>query len=80
MAKKKSRLKTYIVTVSLSHESYNGYDHNDGNEKYEVQAINKEVAGRKGREMAEKSCSGVYLVKLKGVQNKTNENDWISYG
>ena len=75
----KSRLKTYIVTIALSHESFGGYDHNDGEETFEVKAINCEVAGRKGLALARKDGGG-YETKLKKVQNKHDEDDLIYYG
>jgi hypothetical protein len=59
--------------------SYGGYDHNDGTETVEVQAINREVAGKKGlAEVKKTSCT--YYLKLKSAKNKNDEHDWVSYG
>lgn len=52
--KRKSRLKTYIVTITHHHESYGGYDHYDGSSHIKVQAINATVAEKKAKVQADK--------------------------
>lgn len=74
----KSRLKTYIVTIGLSHESFGGYDHNDGEEKIEVKALNVTSAGKKGLAISRKDCGG-YSIRPKEVQNKNDKDDWVYY-
>ena len=76
--KMKSRLKDYFVTVEYSHESARGYDHNDGSKIFEVKAINKRVAGKKGMKLANKTRGG-YGIKLKEVQNQNDETDCVYY-
>jgi hypothetical protein len=74
----KSRLKTYIVTVNCFHESFGGYDHNDGDEKFTVSALNRESAGKKALKAAYAQGGG-YSYRLKEIQNEDNEDDWVAY-
>ena len=79
MKKRKSRIKTYDVTIAISHESYGGYDHNDGTETHRVKAINRDVAAKKGLRKAEED-SGGYSLRVKEVQNINDEDDWVLFG
>jgi len=72
--KKKSRMKDYIVTVAYSHESFGGYDHNDGEEDFEVKAMNDDVAKRKALALARKDCGG-YEVRTIYTRTKQDEED-----
>ena len=58
--------KQYIVTVELSHESFGGHDHKDGNAYYEVVAMNEASASKK----ALKENSGGYEKRVKSVRLK----------
>jgi len=49
-------MKTFIVTIQLSHESYNGYDHKDGHLNYEVKARNADSARNKAKKLAKKTA------------------------
>lgn len=49
-------MKTFDVTLTLYHESYNGYDLCDGKETYTVQARNPESAIKKARKLKPKHC------------------------
>ena len=72
--KKKSRMKDYIVTVAYSHESFGGYDHNDGEEDFEVKAMNDDVAKRKALDLARKDGGG-YDARATYVRTKQDEED-----
>ena len=74
MKTRKSKLKTYKVIVAISHESFGGYDHNDGTEEHTVKASNSEVVGRKALKIAE-SDGGGYSYKVEEVQNVNDEDD-----
>lgn len=53
-------MKEYLVTVNLSHESFNGYEHNDGNVEYIVRAKNKSSAENKVEKFYKKEGGGYY--------------------
>ena len=66
--KKQSRLKIFTVTVNASHESFNGYDLNDGDTNYIVEALNMDSAGKKALKLAN-SQGGGYYHKVSGVKS-----------
>lgn len=71
-------MKDYIVTIKYSHESFNGYDHNDGTKDFEVKAINRKVAGKKALKLAQKEGGG-YCREISYVKNKHDTHDWVAY-
>lgn len=56
--KKKSRLKTWEVNFSCHHESFNGYELNDGIQTYTVEALTYKSAVNKAKKMAKKYFFG----------------------
>lgn len=53
-------MKEFLVTVNISHESFNGYDHNDGNVEYIVRAKNTSSAENKVKKHFKKEGGGYY--------------------
>lgn len=51
-------MKTFVVTVSFSHEPFGGYDHNDGSKEYTVCARNADSAKKKALVLAKKEGGG----------------------
>lgn len=64
-------MKTFIVKIQRSHESFGGYDHIDGTEQYEVKASNDKTARNKALKQARKSGGG-YEHRVIGIFNLTN--------
>lgn len=60
-------MKDYIVTVNFSHESYGGYDHNDGDEEFHVRARNEKSAKTKAL-IAAYDRGGGYHREVKSVR------------
>jgi hypothetical protein len=68
-------MKTYIITATLSHESFGGYTHNDGHHQIEVKASSKQSAKNKAyKKFApyEALINGVYTV----IEYKKNKAKW----
>ncbi len=59
-------MKTYTVTVELSHESFGGYDHKDGRYDYVVTAKDRGDAKKKALKIS-KSKGGGYCHTVVGV-------------
>ena len=62
-------MKTYTVKIELSHESFNGYDHKDGIETYEVPARNEDSAERKAMKLS-RDKGGGYSREVRGITQK----------
>lgn len=63
-------MKNFTVKINYSHESYNGYDHNDGDKEFTVSARNATSAEKKALKLAhekgspyEKRVVSVFLTK-----------------
>lgn len=50
-------MKTYFVTIKFSHESFGGFDHNDGQKDYTVRARDRESAKKKALTLARKGTN-----------------------
>jgi hypothetical protein len=51
-------MKTYVVQIQFSHESFGGYEHNDGSEQFEVTARNEKSARTKALKQARQQRRG----------------------
>lgn len=60
-------MKNYIVKINYSHESFNGYNHNDGDKDFKVSAKNYESAQTKALSLAKKEGGG-YEKRVKSVR------------
>ena len=72
-------MKKYKVTITLSHESFGGYDHNDGEKEYFVEARNWSSARKKVFKIIDKEKGG-YEHTLKEIENIEDENDGVYFG
>lgn len=72
---KKTRVKLFNVTLQITYEGYNGYDHTT-NFQYDIKAMNEKVAEKRARLLFDKKGGG-YRQRgyVSGVKIQTNPTE-----